>query len=264
MGSSDALYFLAIILLVLFTIRLARNLVGLVKVPKNEEVQLHNFYKNHSHYFNQLPTDLQKRFVYRAFSLSKSVKIIGRQGFEVDGKVKLLVLSAMVQLTLGFKHYSLPRFRTIFVYPGTYTSPITGQKHDGEVHPQGLIVLSWNKLVKGYADPHDKINLGLHEMAHALMHTILFTSKHEPGLNEYLDNVLKLSTVEIKKINSGDYHIFRPYAGSSINEFFAVAIEHFFEDPESLKQNLPDLYSKLCQLLKQDPVNGNFVLSNIG
>jgi MtfA peptidase len=262
MGVSTALHLLAIILFLLLTFRVLRNIWSLFTVPSNEKLQLHNFYKTYSHYYNQLTPPLQNRFVYRASSLSKSVKIIGRQGFVVNQKAKLMVLSAMVQLTFGFRNYSLPRFRTIFVYPGTYTSPVTGQKHDGEVHPQGLIVLSWEKLVKGYADPHDKINLGLHEMAHALMHTILYTNRHEPGLNDYLDNVLKLSANEIQKIKNGDYHIFRPYAGSSINEFFAVAIEHFFEDPNSLNQNLPSLYQKLCMLLKQNPAKGIFVMSN--
>jgi Mlc titration factor MtfA (ptsG expression regulator) len=262
MHPSDILYFLVLGSLIIFTYKIFSNIFGLIVVPKNERNQLHTFYQKHSHYYNQLNTTLQKRFVYRSYSLLRSVKVIGRQGFVVSKEAKLFVLSAMIQLTFGFRYYSMPRFRNIFIYPSTYTSPITGQKHDGEVHARGLIVLSWEKLVKGFANPNDSINLGLHEMAHALMHTIMHTNNHEPGLDEYLEKVLKLSEIEIQKINSGEYHIFRPYASTSIHEFFAVTIEHFFEDPTGLKKNMPNLYKKVCLLLKQDPANKVFVLPN--
>ncbi len=249
-----------LIILFLFTIRVFSRIFGLFIVPYNEGKALKTFYEKYSHYFNQLTPRLQKRFIYRAYSLSKFIKVIGRQGFVVDRKVVLYVVAAYVQITFGFSYYNIPRFKTVIIYPDSFKSPFTGQLHDGEVNPRGLIVLSWKKLVRGFSDSYDKINLGLHEMAHALMHTIIFSNKHEPGLDAYLNKVIKLSAEEIRKINEGQSHIFRSYAGKNTEEFFAIATEHFFEGPKELKHELPNLYRKMTLLLKQDPANGIYVL----
>ena len=130
--------------------------------------------------------------------------------------------------------------------------------HFGEVNPKGIIVLSWKKFLKGYDIPDDKINLGLHEMAHALMHTIIHSYDHEDGLDNYLRKIVQLSRDEMEKIKSDEHPFFRPYAATNIFEFFAVAVEYFFEVPAELKEHLPKLYEYLTLLLKQDPANKIF------
>lgn len=40
----------------------------------------------------------------------------------------------------------------------------------------------------------------------------------------------------------------------NIEEFFAVAVENFFERPALFKQAQPELYIILAQLFKQDPI----------
>ena len=60
-------------------------------------------------------------------------------------------------------------FKRILIYPDQYYSTITHRYHKGEVNPAAqAIVLSWNNFLAGYARPDDSLNLGLHEMAHAL------------------------------------------------------------------------------------------------
>lgn len=253
--------YIPILLLVLwYTYKTFLKIFGLFIVPPRESKDLKAFYEKYSHYFNQLSPKHQKRFIYRAYSLSRIIKVIGRQGFVIDKKMVLYVVAAYVQITFGFNYYNIPRFKTVIIYPDSFRSPFTGKMHDGEVNPRGVIVLSWKKLVRGFSDPHDKINLGLHEMAHALMHTIIHSNRHEPGLDAYLNKVIKLSSEEVKKINKGDSHLFRSYAGKSIEEFFAIATEHFFEGPKEFRSELPDLYNKMKYLLKQDPANGIYIL----
>ena len=46
-----------------------------------------------------------------------------------------------------------------------------------------------------------------------------------------------------------------PYAGANEYEFFAVALEYFFEKPTEFKSALPDLYDTLKKLLNQDPIS---------
>ncbi|MCF8368193.1 MAG: zinc-dependent peptidase [Bacteroidales bacterium] len=49
--------------------------------------------------------------------------------------------------------------------------------------------------------------------------------------------------------------MFRRYAQFNEQEFFAVAMENFFEKPENFKQELPILYNLLSGMLNLDPLS---------
>ena len=53
------------------------------------------------------------------------------------------------------------------------------------------------------------------------------------------------------KINKGPQFL-RDYAKSNIHEFWAVCVEHFFEAPVQFKEQLPELYIAMCNVLNQD------------
>jgi hypothetical protein len=44
-------------------------------------------------------------------------------------------------------------------------------------------------------------------------------------------------------------HILRDHAFTSMQEFQAVSVEAFFENPAGLEQSLPQLYGTLCDIL---------------
>src|SRR5438045_9555206 len=52
----------------------------------------------------------------------------------------------------------------------------------------------------------------------------------------------------------------RDYAFTNLQEFWAVSVEAFFENPSGLKQSLPQLYGTLCDILNQDPLTGDKIL----
>lgn len=261
MNSNDALFYtLFIVFFILFTLRYfgVHKYLRQTIISKEKKAILTKFYSKHIYYFNQL-TEIEKdKFVKRAYRLIHFVKIAGRMGFTITTEVKLIVIAAYVQITFGYKYYFLTRFNTILVYPDMYQNKLTGQMHYGEVNPKGLIVLSWQRLLKGHQVIDDAINLGLHEMAHALMHTIIHSNDHERGLDSFLQNIVALSRNEMEKIKSDEHHLFRNYAGTNIFEFFAVAVEYFFEVPEEFKRELPKLYQFMVLLLKQDPAGKVF------
>jgi Mlc titration factor MtfA (ptsG expression regulator) len=45
-----------------------------------------------------------------------------------------------------------------------------------------------------------------------------------------------------------------------MQEFWAVNVEAFFENPAALKGNMPELYGTLCDILNQDPLTVNKIL----
>lgn len=246
---------LVIISIILFlTIQKGGKLVKSFFMSSTQQRELDFFYSQRISYYKSLSQKQRSRFLYRVFNLSNEIKIIGRKGFEITNEVRLIVLAAFVQITFGFKNYNLPKFKTVLVYPESYQNPFTGRMHDGEVNPRGAIVLTWSKLAKGYANDSDSINLGLHELAHALMLVINDESFCEDGVDAEMKRFVEISKVEIERLQSGQRSIFRNYAGTNTSEFFAVAVEHFFENPQELMEANPALYRSLMRLLKQDLV----------
>jgi len=85
------------------------------------------------------------------------------------------------------------------------------------------------------------------------MHVINKEEFFEPGVDDEMDRFAKISKLEIDRIISGENTTFRNYAATNSSEFFAVAVEHFFETPCELQTSYPIIYSSLDRLLKQDP-----------
>ena len=54
----------------------------------------------------------------------------------------------------------------------------------------------------------------------------------------------------------------RSYAFSNMHEFWAVSVEAFFENPEGLKENMPDLYEALSHVLNQNPITKTKLLKS--
>jgi Mlc titration factor MtfA (ptsG expression regulator) len=53
-------------------------------------------------------------------------------------------------------------------------------------------------------------------------------------------------------MQNGISNILGSYAATNYNEFWAVAVENFFERPKQMKDALPELYQAMCLLLNQD------------
>jgi Mlc titration factor MtfA (ptsG expression regulator) len=183
-------------------------------------------------------------------------RFIPRNVDEVTIEAKVLIAASAVQLTFGLPHVYLRHFNKILVYPDNYYSSITRRYHKGEVNPMfGIIVLSWQAFVDGYINQTDSINLGLHEMAHALRlenliradENSIFDEGHMDKFDEYAEKICDDAAM-------GEPMFFRPYACTNKHEFFSVAVENFFERPREFSEQLPELYRVVTALLRQDPL----------
>lgn len=173
---------------------------------------------------------------------------------EVTLDMKTLISASAIQITFGLPGIYFLHFYRILVYPDDYYSTITQRYHKGEVHTRGFIVLSWKSLLHGYLDHRDGRNLGLHEMAHALK--IVDSIKNEEY--DFFDydafhGFIRHGRMEMHRINNGEGSFFRSYAATNDYEFFAVAVENFFEKPKDFETYHPELFQLLCKLLKQTP-----------
>jgi len=210
----------------------------------------------HSGYFKKLPYESKKRFEKKMQYFLQSKEFIPRNLSVVTDEMKALIAAAAVQLTFGLPNITLKHFDKILVYPTDYYSGINRQYHRGEVNPRfKSIVLSWHHFVEGFANSTDGINLGLHEMAHALkLENIIQNGEHHFfDLEEYA-NWLTIAKIEIDKIKNGEDSILRTYASVNEDEFFAVCMEVYFEQPQQLMEYSPALYKSLSNLLNQDTI----------
>lgn len=176
-------------------------------------------------------------------------------GLAVTREMKVRIAAALVQLTFGFKDLLLLNFRRIIIHPDAYDNPRTGKRHIGEAVPgQQALAFSWKHFVEGFTNPGDAMNVGLHEAAHALW----FENMIPNGEYDFLPagplvQWNQLAQEEMERIHAGRSRLFRDYAATNQAEFFAVAVEYFFEQPAAFRERLPELYTCLAKLLRQDP-----------
>ena len=206
-------------------------------------------------YYQKL-TDLDKsRFERKLCNFMYGKRFIPRNVEEVTLEARVLIAATAIQLTFGLSEIYLRHFRTILVYPTDYYSTITRRFHRGEVNPMfGIIVLSWQSFVDGFIYPESGVNLGLHEMAHALrLENIIRNEEYQFFDEDLLEQLDSLAKSVCSRIENWDDEILRPYACTNKHEFFSVAVENFFERPVILKASMPELYTILAKLLNQDP-----------
>lgn len=198
----------------------------------------------------------EQRIFERKVSIFLNEKTWIGSGIEVVVEMKVMIAACAAQLLRGFPEVELRHFDRIVVYPDSYRNHRSGRVHQGEVRPKlGMIIISWDDFLHGYAHSRDAHNVGLHEMAHALW----FENSIVNGESHFLDTRLlnewhKMAESEVRRIKAHEPSYFRDYAGTNQAEFFAVAVEYFFEQPAEFKAAMPAYYANLSALLKQDPV----------
>ncbi|WP_268035765.1 zinc-dependent peptidase [Algoriphagus sp. PAP.12] len=222
---------------------------------KPSDIQL---LEKHFPYYSRLKPQHQREFRKKLEMIISQKKFIPRGGMkEVSMEMKLMIGASIVQVTFGFWKVFLSHFKKILIYPDTYYSTISKQYHRGEVNPRfGMIVFSWSCFVNGFVDNQDGVNLGVHEVAHALklenrIHYNQESNFLHPGVWR---DFLKHSETEKENIHNGTDDFFRERGSVDEDEFFAVALENFFERPEDFKARKKELYHILVQLLRQDPI----------
>jgi len=225
---------------------------GFVKLAHDYRVILEEKFQ----YYQRLSPENKLKFEKRVQNFINSKTFIPRRFRKVTTEMKTLIAASAVQLTFGFRELNLPHFKRILIYPDAYYSSIRKTYHKGEVNPAAqLIVFSWKNFIEGYSDNTDSSNLGLHEMAHALkLENKIFNN--EIG---FLDPTLykkweTLATQHVARLKTEDDPLFRRYASTNEYEFFAVAVENFFERPFLFQTVHPEIYELLKALLNQDPI----------
>ena len=205
-------------------------------------------------YFDKLNDANKQRFLKRVYNFRKA-KSFYFKGLNRSEEVAILVSAAAVQVSFGLKNYSLSFFKDVYILSDAYQAINAKELYIGHVSPTGIYI-SWKHFVQGFYDYNDGMNVALHEMAHALHHENFI---QETGIDwDFRQDFDKLPSVYGPLMTQAIVErrsYLRGYAFTNFHEFWAVSVEYFFENPQGLKDNLPQLYAILCDTLNQDPLH---------
>ena len=207
----------------------------------------------HYPYYNHLEPNLKKRFTSRLtrFMAVKKFVIYSQEPYK---EMPVIASATAIQLTFGLDDYLLPWFVYIRIHPQEYFAANSLRILAGHVEGN-TITLAWNQLLKGIKDENDGVNVGLHEMAHALYYQFSEVQGERTGkFAGYFDEVME-DGAEVYKLKTTKQVLFTDYAYRNLQEFWAESVEIFFEKPVEMLQCYPHIYITLKDLLQQNPVN---------
>jgi Mlc titration factor MtfA (ptsG expression regulator) len=178
------------------------------------------------------------------------------RGTTVDRATQALVAASAVILLFGRDDLELPRQMDIVVYEDAFDEQyaISHRGHLlGQVHGQGPVILSARALREGFRRSADGEHVGLHEFAHLLD----LQGGHFDGVPSGMPwraagPWLAMVHREMERIERHQ-SLLRGYGAENEAEFFAVAVESFFERPAQLREQHAELYAALREFLGQDP-----------
>jgi len=193
----------------------------------------------------------------------------GGAGLQVTDEMKVTVAGQAAILTLGLDEpYYFEGVESIILYQGRYRHPAriyhnswlipAGIAYSGEAWYRGPIVLSWRDVLESGRNASGGHNLVVHELAHFL-----------DGLDGDVDGTPPLAgrrqAQTWYRVTEAEYlrlvgqarrkevTLLDHYGASNRAEFFAVAAECFFEQPQALAREHGDLYAVLRDFFRQDP-----------
>jgi hypothetical protein len=187
----------------------------------------------------------------------------------VTDEMKVTVAGQAAILTLGLEApYYFDGVESIILYQGRYKHPPQFQGHSwiirtgipmsGEAWHRGPIVLSWRDVLESGRNASGGHNLVIHEFAHYL-----------DGLDGEVDGTPPLAGREqartwyrvteaeylrlVGQARRNEVTLLDHYGASNRAEFFAVASECFFEQPQAMQREHAALYAVLRDFFHQDP-----------
>jgi Mlc titration factor MtfA (ptsG expression regulator) len=215
-----------------------------------------------------LDHDEQSRLLAITDELLSRKRWEAARGFRLDDTVRTVIAAqaALLVLELSTDHYRL--VSGIIVHPSTLqTSGVQAGPVPGTVTADRLAVLglaqsgrgpvavAWDQALAGARREQVGHNVVLHEFAHKL-DMLDGTIDGTPLLpRDVRADWVRVCTEVYDDLVAG---VPRPpmrwYGATNPGEFFAVATEVFFEQPQELAAFEPQLYDVLTRFYRQDPV----------
>jgi MtfA peptidase len=221
--------------------------------------------------YQRLPEQDRKELHGHIHVLLKEKTFEGCEGLVLTDEMRVTIGGQAALLLLHRDTDYYPSLHSILVYPEAYVAETAevdsagvvtefDDDRSGETWEQGSLVLAWDETLEGGRDLEDSFNVVLHEFTHQL-----------DLENGRIDGVPRLKTKERydawtrvftdafkqfqKDVDRGKPTLLDPYGADDAAEFFAVAVEGFFEVPREFQRTYPEVYRELSAYFRQDPAS---------
>ena len=218
--------------------------------------------------FRRIPVAERRRLEGLITLFLAEKRFHGADGMAVTPAMTLLIAAQACLLVVNKPNRWYGTLSTIVIYPAAFRS--TRIEHEGYIAHQrtttrageswqrGPVILAWDETRQGAADDRDGYNVVFHEFAHQLDGGTGLVDG-APLLDADHDHRAWATIFQAAyerhqtAIQSGQPHVLDAYGATSPAEFFAVAVETFFERANMLSQTEPALYAELSRYFRLDP-----------
>lgn len=181
-------------------------------------------------------------------------------GLPLTDEIRVTIAATASLLLYRLPYPRFMKLVRVLVYPYTFVPKKAESRHDvlvvetdpslGQAWMDGVVVLSWQAVVRDAENDHRAGSVVLHEMAHILDAedgrfdgTPVFDDSAQGA--EWSRVLTEEFGRQENAVNGGDDPALDEYAATNHAEFFAVATETFFCAPDRLRTRLPALYEQL-------------------
>lgn len=222
-------------------------------------------------YFRRLPADLQLQLKRHIQVLVAEKPVIGCDGLVVSEEMRVLIAAQAGLLLLNRRAGWFPNLRQVLLYPGAFI--VDRVQRDGvglergerrvllgESWQQGQVILSWADVLAGAADPGDGRNVVIHEFAHQLdqengaANGAPFLGRRE-RYARWSATLGAAFEALCERVANDVPGVLDAYGATDAAEFFAVASEAFFEQPQALAAEQPALFGELAGYYCVNPLS---------
>lgn len=216
----------------------------------------HGILVNEVEFYRNLSAEEQLRFQNRMMQFLSEVYIdsVNLVITELD---TILIAASGVIPVFAFRDWHYTTLSGIILYPDYFNEEfqfsdkskskrIAGVVGTGRL--EGKMILSRKALHHGFKNDNDGRNTAIHEFIHLIdkMDDIVDGIPEILMHNAYTIPWLNLIHQEMNNIAKNKSKL-RAYGATNQAEFLAVASEYFFESPERLKKQHPELYKALSK-----------------
>lgn len=213
-----------------------------------------------------LPAADRPRLRELALEFLAAKEMAPAEGFALTDEIRLsIALQACLPiLNLGLDWYG--GWVGIIVYPGDFVVPRTTVDAAGVVHEYSDVLMgeAWvgGPVVVSWQEESGRIKGGANVVIHEFAHKLDMLDGGVDGVPRLRSGMSRRAWIEAFEptyrafrahVRRGEATWLDPYAAESPAEFFAVTAEAFFQIPNLLKEDCPEVYEQLARLFALDP-----------
>ncbi len=249
---------MVIYIMLVYIFRVQINLWWYKKNPPKLDPEMAAVLAKTFPYYHNLNKKERRRFGGRMGVFEIDKEYLSKEMPQIPEEIKGLTLANAVQITFGLKDFLLEELGILVFYRQQFHTPKIQEFHAGEVDiADGCLIIATDPMIKGIRYPHKSYNMALHQFA------LFLQDQMKIGLDDFIKLDQPIADrdgyfiAKLSEIRRWTDNFEKFYAPLPKEEYFGVAVEHFFNAPQRFREVLPKSFLAMSNLLNQNPLTPN-------